>query len=117
MPGAVPANSSDVWPLILGAIFGTWALMLWFIYWLVAKVERGCPSCAHCQQRIKDREREEKERQDEYSRRHGIPTEPDYDPTRERLFGRQVVRGEAEEVAPPEEGASGSSDGDEGRPG
>lgn len=83
---------------VLVAVLAICAAAVW---WLTSKVIRGCPACAHCAQRVKDeQDRQKKKTRDQYETR----------------FGREDVELASDDPSV-EDGAPGSSVGDEGSPG
>lgn len=73
---------------IMTGLFAAMGAVIWYLLWLL---DRGCPSCSHCQNKKRT----------------------NVDSTRERLFGRQVETAVVEEPSDvaPDEGASDHPDG------
>ena len=83
-----PEDAIAALPIVVGSLISVSILAVAFIWWLVARVENGCPACAHCQLRNSARSNS-----DEAARRA----------TAERLFGvRRDDLDVADEVAPEE---------------
>lgn len=58
--------------LILGFACGALILAAAVVWWMDAKIDRGCPSCAHCKDRLRVRADAQRAAQEEYERRFGL---------------------------------------------
>lgn len=58
--------------LLQGALIGVLLLAVAIVWWMEAKIQDGCVSCAHCAARRRQREDDQRAAHEEYERRVGL---------------------------------------------